>query len=601
MPLSFLRLAVLCAVAALLPPALAQTPVDTEGAAGRGPSATWGTRVAASGAARIIPDGRFDDWNDVEPIALDPADQPAGEVDLRALSITNDERALRLRLTFDDVLLLQQDNDLVLYLDTDADAATGRAAPGMGADLVFAFGARSGTVYAEGRQIPVEHADLGLVWAPTYASAEYEVEIALDMEVGGARLFPGDTVLVALATAGGERLPQAEAGVAYVLDRTTALPPYEGPALDRRDGAVRVLSYNVLFDSVFEGAPKAAFTRIIRAIGPDVVAFQEIYDHSGAEAAALVAEALGGTWYSGDAGSDNLLVSRWPVTLERDLGGNSAFVVETPGEWERDLLVISAHTPCCTNESGRIEETDRFMRFVREVGEGSVAGVDPETPVAIVGDLNMVGTDRPLQTMLTGDLVDNARFGPDFAPDLDGTDLTDALPLHVGAPASFTWYNPGSDFPAGRLDFVVYTDSALDLDNAFVLFTPHLSADALATAGLRATDTGVASDHLPLVADFVPARTTAAPDEVPDGAEVAAPVPNPSDGPTAFRVTLPRAGAVTVEVFDVLGRRVAVAFDGRLAAGAHRLPFDATALTPGVYLFRVTTEAGGAGGTVVRR
>ena len=593
MPSVPLRLATLCAVAALCRPAAAQDLA--------GPGRADGPAEAASVAARIVQDGRFEDWDGVEPLALDPADQPAPAVDLRALSVTNDERALRLRVTFDDVLSLQEDNDLVLYLDTDADASTGRAVSGMGADVAFAFGARSGTVVADGRQISVDHADLGLWWAPTHAASEFEVEIALDAEVGGAPVFPGDTVLVALATPGGERLPQAEGGVAYALDRSTALPAYDGPTLDRPDGAVRVLSYNVLRDNVFGGAPRAAFLRIVEALDPDILAFQEIYDHSGAEAAALVAEALGGTWHSGDAGSDNLLVSRWPVTLERDLGGNSAFVVETPGGWSRDLLLINAHTPCCRNEGGRRDETDRFMRFVREVGEGAVVGVDADTPVLLVGDFNMVGTDRPLQTMLTGDLVDNATYGPDFAPDLDGTDLTDALPLHLGAPASFTWYNARSDFPAGRLDFVVYTDSALDLDNAFVLFTPDLSAEALAAAGLRATDTSVASDHLPLVADFVPARTTTASDAPTGRAEVAAPTPNPFDGPTAFRLALPRAGAVTVEVFDVLGRRVAVPFDGRLAAGAHRLSFDASSLAPGVYLFRVTTEAGAAGGTMVRR
>ncbi len=573
-----------------------------EDASGADRSASLTISVAGSGAARIIADGRFEDWEGIDPVALDPDDQPAGAVDLRALALTNDERTLRLRLTFADETTIQQDNDLVLYLDTDADASTGRAVPGMGADLVFAFGARSGTFIHDGRSTTVEHEDLGLVWAPTYASAEYEVEVDLDAEVGGRRVFPGDTLLVALATASGERLPQSEAGAAYILDRTTELRAYDGPSLDRAPGAVRMLSYNVLFDSVFEGAPKASFTRILQALRPDVIAFQEIYDHSGTQAAALVAEALGdGPWYSGDAGSDNLLVSRWPVTLERDLGGNSAFVVETPGELRRDLLVISAHTPCCDNEAGRLVETDRFMQFVRQVGEGSVAGIDPETPVVIVGDMNMVGTDRPLRTMRTGDLVDNTTFGPDFAPDLDGTDLGDALPLHLGSPSSFTWYDEGSDFPAGRLDYVVYTDSALELDNAFVLFTPDLSGEALTAAGLLATDTNTTSDHLPVVADFTPVRSTGAASRAPDGFAVHAPTPNPFAGSTAFRIDMPRASDVRVEVFDVLGRRLAVPFEARLAAGVHQIPFDGAALAPGVYLYRVTTGDGVAGGRMVRR
>lgn len=560
--------------------------------------------VAASGATRILPDGFVGDWDGIAPVALDPDDQPAGVLDLRALSLTNDERALRLRLVFDEVQYLQQDNSLVLYVDTDADATTGRPLAGMGADLTFTFGDRTGTVETGAGTTPIGHADIGITWAPTHAAREFEVELALDAEVGGQPVFPSDTLLIALAASGGERMPQAEAGVAYILDRTTTLPAYEAPSLARSPGTVRVLSYNVLRDNIFDGAPREAFLRIAQALQPDILAFQEIYDHSGAETAALVAEAIspgdGGTWYSGDAGSDNLIVSRWPVTLERDLGGNSAFVVETPADWDRDLLVINAHTPCCSNEDGRQRETDRFMQFVREVGEGSVPGVDPATPFLLVGDMNMVGTDRPLQTMLTGDIADNATYGPDFAPDLDGTDLTDALPFHLGVPASFTWYNTGSAFPPGRLDFIVYTDSALELDNAFVLHTPHLSDAALAAAGLFATDTPIASDHLPTVADLAPTRPTAGEPEASGAFAVHAPAPNPFRDRTDFRVDVARAGTVTIDLFDVLGRRVARPFRGRLAAGSHRVPFDASSLAPGTYLFRVTTDDGTAVGRMLR-
>ena len=551
-------------------------------------------------AARIVHDGRFEDWAAIAPVATDPDDQPAGSVDLRALAITNDEQFLRLRIAFADVVQLQENNDLVLHIDTDADATTGQPVSGIGADLSFAFGSRSGTVVVDGSSIAVRHAPLRLSWAPTFSAPEFEVEIALDAVVGGAPVFPGNQILVALATSTGERLPQAEPGAAYTIDRATALPAYDGPTLDRSPESVRLMSYNVLRDNIFAGAAREAFFRLVHAIGPDVVAFQEIYDHSGAEAAALVAEALGGTWYSGDAGSDNLLVSRWPVTLERDLGGNSAFVVQTPAEWNHDLLLVNAHTPCCNNEDGRLDETDRYMQFVRQVKEGSIPGIAPDTPFAIVGDLNMVGTDRPLRTMLTGDLVDNARYGPDFAPDLDGTDLTDALPLHLGAPAAFTWYDAGSSFPAGRLDFIVYTDNALAMGNAFVLFTPHLSDETLEATGLLATDTGTASDHLPVVADFVSIRYQAATPEAPQQVTVRV-APNPFSARAVVSIDQPRPGPVTVEVYDVLGRRVAVPFDGRLAAGSQQVPLDASALAPGVYLYRVTTADGVAGGTLVRR
>jgi hypothetical protein len=61
--------------------------------------------------------------------------------------------------------------------------------------------------------------------------------------------------------------------------------------------------------------------------------------------------------------------------------------------------------------------------------------------------------------------------------------------------------------------------------------------------------------------------------------------PSPTRGRADVALTLDRAQAVTVAVYDALGRRVALAHDGELAAGAHRLPLGA-ALAPGTYLVR---------------
>ena len=63
--------------------------------------------------------------------------------------------------------------------------------------------------------------------------------------------------------------------------------------------------------------------------------------------------------------------------------------------------------------------------------------------------------------------------------------------------------------------------------------------------------------------------------------------PNPSSVTTMLTLTLADAGLVVVTLHDVLGRRVAVLHDGVLAAGAHTLPVDASALPAGTYLARV--------------
>lgn len=70
-----------------------------------------------------------------------------------------------------------------------------------------------------------------------------------------------------------------------------------------------------------------------------------------------------------------------------------------------------------------------------------------------------------------------------------------------------------------------------------------------------------------------------------------APRPNPARGAARVRFTLPAATDATVAVFDVLGRRVAVLAEGRLAAGGHEAVW-ATGAAAGVYVVRLTTPGG---------
>ena len=92
-----------------------------------------------------------------------------------------------------------------------------------------------------------------------------------------------------------------------------------------------------------------------------------------------------------------------------------------------------------------------------------------------------------------------------------------------------------------------------------------------------------------------------APPEAPeDGVEV---YPNPVPHAASVRVSVSEpASDAAVVVYDALGRRVAVLHDGPLAAGAHGLAFEASALPAGVYVVhvRVTPEGGGTW-TEVRR
>ncbi len=67
--------------------------------------------------------------------------------------------------------------------------------------------------------------------------------------------------------------------------------------------------------------------------------------------------------------------------------------------------------------------------------------------------------------------------------------------------------------------------------------------------------------------------------------------PNPTSRQATVEYALPEAGEVTLEVYDVLGRRVATLAEGRKQAGRHEVSLEASDLPSGVYFGRL--EAGG--------
>ena len=63
--------------------------------------------------------------------------------------------------------------------------------------------------------------------------------------------------------------------------------------------------------------------------------------------------------------------------------------------------------------------------------------------------------------------------------------------------------------------------------------------------------------------------------------------PNPFNAAARVTFSLPHAGDVDVNVFDVTGRRVATLLHGRLEAGEHEARFDGSGMASGVYFVRV--------------
>lgn len=68
--------------------------------------------------------------------------------------------------------------------------------------------------------------------------------------------------------------------------------------------------------------------------------------------------------------------------------------------------------------------------------------------------------------------------------------------------------------------------------------------------------------------------------------------PNPFNPRTSLHFRLGRRQQLTMEIFDLRGRRIAVLFDGAMEAGEHAIPWDGSGVGSGVYLVRLAAEDG---------
>lgn len=78
---------------------------------------------------------------------------------------------------------------------------------------------------------------------------------------------------------------------------------------------------------------------------------------------------------------------------------------------------------------------------------------------------------------------------------------------------------------------------------------------------------------------------------VPSALELEGNYPNPFNPKTTIRYSLPATQEVTISVYDLLGRRVAILVNGELqSSGSHEIVFEANGLSSGIYLYRLQSD-----------
>ena len=459
--------------------------------------------IAWSDQQPICINGLLEDWEGVGPVATDPIGDSSDGPDFVALTIADDDQNLFLKIEASSSFDLSENNNLRLYLDTDLNASTGKSIGGIGAELEWRPGERSGTFYSDGNETFLYHTDITFRGQPTVTSHVFEVSISRTaLPDGQTPLFSGSSVrLFVQDGAGGDRIPNAGSAATYTSD-IGGTPPIEKRTIPRKQiDELRMITHNVLNDRPFSNQWQDQFFRQWISVRPDILHLQEIYSHTTQETEALIQSCLGGTWFSAGH-NDCKTISRYPITGSWTIDGNLAVLIDTADAIGTPMLCINAHFPCCSNDEGRQEEADAVMAFVREAYQpGGPITLEEHVPVLIAGELNLVGLARQLETLVTGDIADNGSFGPDFMPDPDGSHLHNIVSRLTEQRMGYTWRSDNSWFWPGHLDYMIFSDSNLRRSHDFLLDTREMSLDELEGNDLQEQDSS-SSDHLLFCVDF---------------------------------------------------------------------------------------------------
>jgi len=484
----------------------------------------------------IFMDGRYDDWEGLASLYQDASgDQGGGDIDFSKIWICNDSERLFIRFEIGSEHNLQRENSIYLYIDSDNNSSTGYSINGIGADFSIAFGERQGRLYNSGIAF-FELNEIGMLQSPSVSATEFEIALSRNATYYGTPFFRADTIKLQLVNnivGAHDQAPDSGQTLSYTFDETP-VPPYDSIPLSKEEDAdIRVLTYNVLSDGLFLRTD--TFTRILQALQPDIINFQEIYSHSASQTATIIEAILpsgpGQQWYANRA-FDCVTVSKYPISNHWEIETNLAVLINLPdANYPKDLFIINSHLPAGDNDVQRQQECDSIMAFIRDFETaGGIYDLPSDTPVVHLGDMNLVGYAQQLTTLLTGDIADEATYGPDFSPDWDGSSLTDVLACHTATRDSYTWRRDTSSFTPGRLDYIIFSDSVVEVRRNFALWTETMSPEDLAAYGLQASDTRNASDHLPVVADF----RFPTPTPTPTPSPTPTPTPSPTPGQIFF-------------------------------------------------------------------
>lgn len=163
-------------------------------------------------------------------------------------------------------------------------------------------------------------------------------------------------------------------------------------------------------------------------------------------------------------------------------------------------------------------------------------------------------------------------------------------------------FDSGNPLMANVSDVTEYYASAVTMDNGgisvaswnddtpFVAYNPD--HDVVALNGFIGDPRQFTGDMMTIVynaINYLMGNTAVDGEssELPRQFSLAQNYPNPFNPTTKISFELPVSSNVELDVFDILGRRVAVLAQGKMEAGRHSIDLDASSWATGMYFYRL--------------
>tara|TARA_B100001250_G_scaffold334074_1_gene299866 strand:- start:5821 stop:7791 length:1971 start_codon:yes stop_codon:yes gene_type:complete len=452
-------------------------------------------------------DGFFDDWDPSIITYIDDSLDSQG-IDLLDFSICSDSEYLYIKIRLADEIDLTEPfynpSKLMINIDADNNPSTGFATNNIGSEYGIHFFERF--IFDDTNPNLVDTLslyDLDVIPLPTITSDKFEIAI-------NRSLF-SDTISISIREfIGNDFMPDNGDVFTYIFDNCSSPTTTSVDFLKNDSNNLRLMTYNVWSNGLISNNRVDEHRRIFESANADIITYQECGNTNYNDVLSFLnTSSIYYPYIYPDLNSGNLTVSKYPSLESWQVASKiDAELIDLPDSiYAKDILIINAHPPCCGNNQGRQEHYDALIQFIHDAKTvGGVIDLPINTPIVFAGDMNLVGYSQQYNTIINGTISDTVTYGNGGFPDWDNTPLEDQVCYFNEQNFAYTWDQsnpaPGS-FPPGRLDFVFFTNSVISVDKSFTISTEHMSPSLLTQNNLFWDDTKIASDHFPVVVDFI--------------------------------------------------------------------------------------------------